>query len=61
MGADDSEHDDDYMEMDGGKPKYANARERTEAKYKDKAHEQPSLKDDPKMDGGMKLLVLQKP
>jgi len=53
MGADDSEHDDDYMEMDGGKPKYANARERTEAKYKDKAHEQPSLKDDPKMDGGM--------
>jgi hypothetical protein len=32
-----SDHDDDYMDMDGGKPKYANARERTEAKYGDKA------------------------
>jgi len=38
--------------MDGGKPKYANAKERTKAKYGDAAAEH-TLKGDPKHADGM--------
>jgi len=43
--------DDDYQDMDG-KKKYANAEERSKDKYGAAAAEH-SLKDDPKMEGGM--------
>ena len=46
------DHDDDYQDMDGGKPKYANAEERTKAKYGDDAAGH-TLKDDPKYADGM--------
>jgi hypothetical protein len=48
----DSHSDDDFQDMDGGKKKYANANERTKDKYGEAA-DAHTLKDDPKMEGGM--------